>query len=362
MYILVPFIAFILNTLYPASGLSNALLLLFCLYIGNDFFEDYVFLRVTLISFLVFVICAYSGLHGVSSRDISAALSLSLILAAMAGAINTSGLQYARIRKLRLSITLLYYFAVSTLVLEYILALAQNLYGYISSIPRASAPLRFDSFLFDIPYGVSIDPNNLGVFLLLLAIGIWPLANRNVLAVLMTLTVVGTGSRTSGILTMFWLAIKNYKFVFFLLSVLIFGLLIVGIDPVSPYLGRFDTTGSIEGSFVDRAQRIHDVYELIGFLPIDDEKWSFVENGVQHTSSYNGYLNIQLRFGAIGLFYFSLMTIFTLVKSFRSIYLVLALFLSSLTGEYFYNCFVVYSFLVSLILTRTYNVSYKPKV
>jgi len=342
-------IAALTNTLLPMSGLSNLVLLLHLTLVGLLVFNPFYLLMNILGGALLLSLFALTGLHGVDLKDLSAAISVSLIIAyiytpvrrvhsrpyfylGICGISNVRVLSYPLIAIL------------SFAIIEFVYAILDFRFTSCTMFPRASAPMRLDPFVLDGIPGCAYDSNNLGAVIAIIIAGLAVSLSFSRMSFAALLGIVVTGSRTLLLALLVQLASKS----FFRLGVLIALVSALSIpfldeDFVTLYTGRIDFFGQVEGSFHDRSEVIQRSINLIDAFPPADKDWVRVEDGVVYNSTYNGFLTFILRFGPLALFFLVSLIFLAYWKLPRLRGVLLTWIVFNFTGEFIFNYFCTFA-------------------
>ena len=337
----VPFLAFFTNTLFPGTGISNAIILVcfLCLFV---LFWTEKFVIILLLCLIISLIFLLTDLQSLSARDISAAISISILVTIL-----LSPLQIQKIHRNKQTITnsinFLFYISLCLFVVEYLAALQQRTFTKCSLLPRASAPLRSD-FIFGDIAGCAYDPNNAGMLIVLFGIA----ASGSIIKFRDYLLVsVASGSRAVIISGFFGLTWSNK--ILIISGSLIIALLFAPLIPEA-ILSRFDFAGEIEQSGIERIQVMLRAFAQLELFATPDHLWVRSEGQQSFRSNYNLFLSLSLMFGiiycalVIGVMFLSV--IIGRINASTSV----IIFISSMTAEYLFNFFIVFG--VALVVLR----------
>jgi hypothetical protein len=249
---------------------------------------------------------------------------------------------------LRLSV-LIWSYALLALgaVVEFGLALHYKTFTAFTLFPRASSlfmPLNIQDF------GSAFDPNNFGVYLVMLFLIIRRRHNFKIPTLCLLVPVVLTGSKIA--LIMMILIIMYYHFKYLICTLILLSILSVTlVDIDSKYISNnirlLNLQENTDRSTEDRWDRIVDnaymdapVEVLLfgaGFQSLRYKKLGIEyqeSHGLSSNSHYNQYLAILFDYGAVGGLLAMIIMILVLIKD---RFLFMCFFLLGLTGEYFYN-------------------------
>ncbi|MGC6415162.1 MAG: hypothetical protein ACON5K_10705 [Bacteroidia bacterium] len=232
-------------------------------------------------------------------------------------------------------------------IVEFGLALYYKTFTAFTLFPRASSlfmPLNNQDF------GSAFDPNNFGIYIVLLFLIIRRRYGFKIPALCLLVPVILTGSKIALILTM--IVIWHYYFRYLIYTAILFSSLYVTVmdfdlTHISDNVRLLDFKGQSDRSTEDRWDRI--VHNAYFEAPLDIlvfgagfQALRYKNIGVEHqeaqnlysNSHYNQFLAILFDFGAIG----GLLAVVILILVFmRDRFLFICFFLLGLTGEYFYN-------------------------
>lgn len=347
-------IACVINTLFPGEGYSNGLVFVLIVLIVYDRCPIERFTFIFLSQILAYLMLASIGMHGIDLKDISAAINISCLttIFLVSPKIDDTSKDNEKFHYTAHAILLISTFMMFT---EFLFAFIQGSYTAYTAFPRSSSPIRLDPFISEIPFGSAVDPNNLAIFVLLLV-----LALKNYLSVkssicFFLIDVITTGSRIAAFIIIYFLLKLKPKYIFYIAILFALAAVIIPQSLIEMYSGRFDFAGTIEGSFIDRYSRIEDTINLLSFLPPDDNLWQHSEGDFTFASSYNGYLNIWMRYGLLGFIFFSMTIICSFYRNIGRTSNIIPLLMASLTGEYFYNSFIVFASVIALVIYDIQN-------
>lgn len=348
-------IAALANTMLPESGLSNFVLLLHLTLVGLMTFHPVYLLINILGGTLLLLLFALSGLHGVDLKDLSAAISVSFIIAYIftpVRRVHSRSYFYIGMSNIRV-LTYPLIAILSFAIIEFVYAILDFRFTSCTRFPRASAPMRLDPFVLDGIPGCAYDSNNLGAVIAIIIAALAVSLSFSRMSFAALLGIVVTGSRALFLALLVQLACKSF-FRLGVLIALVSALTITFFDEelAAFYAGRIDFTGQEEGSFHVRKEVIQRSINLIDIFPPADKDWVRVEDGVVYNSTYNGFLTFILRFGLLALLPFASLILLVFWKSPRLRGVLLTWIIFNFTGEFLFNYFCTFALCVCVVYLR----------